>query len=547
VYLWDAKSGDTLRAITLGTDIVGGHRAMLYQIAFDGKRIAAGTIDGRVHVWDADGKPGEGWKGHAGRATAVALHGNLLASGGSDGVIRIRDATTGNLLSATSTLEQPVRGLSSDGKRLAVLLDHGEVTLFGLSATAPVVPLKEDARRAVFTAAGDLLTVHVNGGVWRWAGGKRTPFLDSTVRDAALSADGKVLATADDDGKMWIRSADGKPLRECQSREKRQMPVVSARGAYLTALTGAAAVALFDGRDGRQRKTLAGHRGGTMAAAFTADERMLVTGGRDKLLRFWDVDTGSARYAPRGQSGYVTAVAADADGRFIASGTADGAVQVRSARGGVLLHEGRGHRGPVSALLFVGGKLASGGMDTSVMLWDVSRLNVERPALLPLGEAEREGHWKALLDGDGAKASAAQEKLALGGEAVLALVRRDVRRVEAGQTARWVRDLDSDEYSVREAAYAGLRRCGPLVEGVLRRALRGKPSLDLTRRVERLLNDIAGGPTADTLRHLRSVEVLEMLGTPRAEYALLDLASGASDAELTDRARSALERLRRGR
>jgi hypothetical protein len=93
-----------------------------------------------------------------------------------------------------------------------------------------------------------------------------------------------------------------------------------------------------------------------------------------------------------------------------------------------------------------------------------------------------------------------------------------------------------------------LERLGDLVALACRKALDDRPSLDMRRRLERLLDRQAAEeqqPTGERLRLLRALEALELAGTPPARSALAALARGAPGAWLTQQARAARERLDR--
>jgi hypothetical protein len=112
---------------------------------------------------------------------------------------------------------------------------------------------------------------------------------------------------------------------------------------------------------------------------------------------------------------------------------------------------------------------------------------------------------------------------------------------------RLIADLDSDSFAKRESAERELAGVGELARPALERALKGRPSLEALRRVQGLLDRLRQAPSGEQVRLLRSVELLEYLGTPEARSLLQALAGGAAEARLTQEARASLERLGRAR
>ena len=130
----------------------------------------------------------------------------------------------------------------------------------------------------------------------------------------------------------------------------------------------------------------------------------------------------------------------------------------------------------------------------------------------------------------------------------LPLLRRQLRPVPAlppGRIAGWVRDLDADDFQVRETAARELEKAGDLAETALRKAEAETSSLEVRRRVERLLGAVERGTSPDALRQVRAVEVLEHAGTAEARELLEVLSRGAAEARATREARAALIRLER--
>jgi len=115
----------------------------------------------------------------------------------------------------------------------------------------------------------------------------------------------------------------------------------------------------------------------------------------------------------------------------------------------------------------------------------------------------------------------------------------DIRQVE-----RLIADLDHEQFDVREGAARELEKLGERAEPALRKALAGKPSLEARRRLEGLLNRVEGGRlSAETVRQIRAVEVLESIGELEAQRVLSKLAAGPPEWRLTQEARAAVRRL----
>jgi DNA-directed RNA polymerase specialized sigma24 family protein len=115
--------------------------------------------------------------------------------------------------------------------------------------------------------------------------------------------------------------------------------------------------------------------------------------------------------------------------------------------------------------------------------------------------------------------------------------------VDDRQVARWLTDLDSDEFAVREKAVKELEKLGEVAEPALRKALSGEPSAEVRRQAERLLERLQGVAALQMLRGLRSVEVLEGIGTDEARRLLEKLAEEVPSPRLVREAKSALDRL----
>src|SRR5262249_56199696 len=104
-----------------------------------------------------------------------------------------------------------------------------------------------------------------------------------------------------------------------------------------------------------------------------------------------------------------------------------------------------------------------------------------------------------------------------------------------------VADLDAEDFAAREKAVEELEKLGEPAELALRKALKDRPSIEVKRRIEQLLEKLRLPP--ERLQALRGLEVLEHLDKPEARQLLAKLADGAPDAWLTQEAKAINRRL----
>jgi hypothetical protein len=122
---------------------------------------------------------------------------------------------------------------------------------------------------------------------------------------------------------------------------------------------------------------------------------------------------------------------------------------------------------------------------------------------------------------------------------------RPAEDIDEKRLAQWIPDLDADDSWTRETESRELSRSGERAEAAMRRTLKNRPSLEVRKRIELLLDSIESGRLPiETLRVLRAIEALEHIGTSAARRCLESLAKGAAEARPTREAKSALQRMR---
>jgi hypothetical protein len=261
---------------------------------------------------------------------------------------------------------------------------------------------------------------------------------------------------------------------------------------------------LWDPATGQEVTGSLKHVQSVTSLVFAADGKVLASGSADGRIHLWEVMTGKERYQSEafqlGEWGCVS-VAFSPDGRRLASGTAGRVIRLWDRATGAEVHQLRGHGGWIWSLAFSpdGARLASASDDTTVLCWDVAgplKDPSRHAAPLPAGDLQE--LWAHLGEGDAS--------LAFGAMGVLARLPR---------------------------------QAVPFLQEHLLAALPAEEE-----RSSRGGADVSGlALSAEHLRQLRALEVLEQLATADARQALELLAESAPASRLRAEARAALGRL----
>jgi WD40 repeat protein len=540
------------------------HGSTILELTFsrDGKYVASGSRDGTVILWDAaTGRELHPLGGHRYRSGAVAFSpdGRAVVSRGGDQTLRAWDLHSGNeslRLNAGSQEDWVAESspdvnlshslaYSADGKLLASW-DHGHRSIGVWEAQSGKKKCFLEGHGSRITCLGfsptgnALASVDRRGEVRLWdvTQGRLTRLLASPPPGRRAPLD-RVIAFSSDGQKLAVTSQDGLAVYDLSARKRHLIARL-----YPSSLVFLA-----------KNKLIAAAVPSVGSAGRPAIEVLVTDTGR--RIRTFDCETKN-----HGSGGGRLMLALSPDGRYLAAADgryhtsadqADWDAKVWDLFAGQPVLVLSGHQGPVNGIAFAPDsiKLATAGEDGTVIVWDMLALSAEQEKRGHRGidELELGCLYSDLESLDAVKAFHAMVLLAHYPDRSVPLFQnrlaRLVKREQKG-IKRLLADLDAEQFEVREAATRELRDFGIDLAGDLDLALAGKPSAEMRRRLEDLLNDVRNEtPSPDALRRERMLTVLEWMATNDAVALLRRLAQGVPDGALSSRANSALERLGR--
>ncbi|KIK36383.1 hypothetical protein CY34DRAFT_811336, partial [Suillus luteus UH-Slu-Lm8-n1] len=378
VRLWDAATGQPVGEPLLG------HTSVVTSVSFspDGTRIVSGSFDETVRLWDvATRQPiGEPLLGHTESVNSVAFSrsGSRIVTGSRDKTVRLWNAAT------RQPVDEPLRGhtdsvnsvsFSPDETRIISGSDDNTVRLWDVATGQP---------------AGEPLEGHTY-----------------PVISVSFSPDGTRIASSSWDVVM------GKLVREPLEDHADYIGSVSFSPDGSRIVTGSASgtVQLWDVATGQPvGEPLLGHTNFVTSVSFSPDGTRIVSGSEDHTVRVWDAATGQPVAEPlRGLTNSIFSVSLSPDGTHFATGSRDGTIQLLDAATGRPVGEPLLGHIVVYSISFSpdGTRIAICSADHTVRLWDVGMRQL-------VGKPFR-GHTRAVMSAsfspDGTRlASASNDK-----------------------------------------------------------------------------------------------------------------------------------------
>jgi WD40 repeat protein len=272
-----------------------------------------------------------------------------------------------------------------DGKTIAGEIENGGIKLWDSRTGEVKKILAQEAE------TGSMAAISANGSaiaevapddsvrLWNLETGKHRiiPARNSKVSAIALSADGKVLATAYASAIVWTDAGDLKATRALEGVSDVSALAVS-MNATLLAASSNGAIKIWN-TDGSLKQNISAG-GEVTALQFGTQDQFLAVGRKDGNVSVWNLQNGQLVFEARKHTSAVNAIAFSTDGMLMATGSDDRTAIIWDLASRRARRTLKGHDLAITSLAFSpdGATLAVGSGNASVVLWEVEKGRLDR-------------------------------------------------------------------------------------------------------------------------------------------------------------------------
>jgi hypothetical protein len=288
--------------------------------------------------------------------------------------------------------------------------------------------------------------------------------------------------------------------------------------------------------------------------AFSHDGRSLAFVSDRKVL-VWEVATGKQRVlldvlppvtqAPGFLPKSASAIAFSPDDRLIATAGANGMVRLWDIIEKQELLPLIAHQGGVHTVWFAadGKTLWSFGADNKLLTWPIEEIRRSWSKREKLSPSELAELWSDLGGKDRDAAYAAMRTFATVPSDTLPFLREKVKPappIDSLRLKQLIAEVLHEDFNTRRRAIVELRKFGEMAIPALQQAGqdRGRRMMETSDIVNKVIEQLRlQSSSAEEIQALNALTVLRRIGTPEARQLLDELAKGASEATLSQRAK----------
>ena len=383
VRLWDPATGTTLHELV-------SHASGVMSLSWSpsGEELASGSKDHTVKIWRASsGDLEQTLVGHSDWVAAVDWSSsNGLASGSFDRTVRIWDPDSGELRQLLQDRARIVTlAWAPDGYRIAAGLAESQsnsISIWDTNSGELLMSLEghDDWISAVaWSSANQIASASLDQTLRQWDGATGAQISNFEANTGLIymvrwSPDRSQFASVTVDGTVVIWDpATARVIRTIQNPYAGYSLAWSPVDPFLVVGT-LGPIQIWNWRTGELLRALdTGTR--VNSIAFSPDAQRFASAGDDRMVRIWDVESGTLLQSLTGHDNAVEAVVwwqQEGEDR-VASGSMDQTIKIWDPNQGTLLQTLEGHTDRILSVSLSPDQttLASAGFDGTIRFWDV--------------------------------------------------------------------------------------------------------------------------------------------------------------------------------